>query len=73
MSFIFSITVPLQHIISEQFFNDGLLKKSGHKVEHTADVLRLLFVYIYGGFYLDLEYVVLHDLSHYRNMLVQLE
>ena len=42
-------------------------------MEHTADVLRLLLVYIYGGFYLDLDYVVLNDLSRYKNMLVQVE
>ena len=40
---------------------------------HTADALRLLLIYKYGGLYLDLDYVVLRDLSHYRNMLLEEE
>ena len=38
---------------------------------HTADAVRLLLIYKYGGLYLDLDYVVLRDLSHYRNMLLE--
>ena len=38
---------------------------------HTADAVRLLLIYKYGGLYLDLDYVVLRDLSHYKNMLLE--
>ena len=37
---------------------------------HTADALRLLMVYKFGGFYLDLDHVVLNDLNHYNNMVL---
>ena len=37
---------------------------------HTADALRLLLLYKFGGFYLDLDYVVFNDLSHYHNIVV---
>ena len=31
----------------------------------------MLLIYKYGGLYLDLDYVVLRDLSHYKNMLLE--
>ena len=58
-------------IFLEQFFKDGGLNGSIHNVEHTSDVLRLLLVHLYGGFYLDLDYVVINDLTQYTNMLVE--
>ena len=44
---------------------------SKYKAVHTADAVRLLLIYKYGGLYLDLDYVVLRDLSHYKNMLLE--
>jgi len=52
------------------FFDDSRLKKSRYRPGHTADALRLLIVYKYGGFYLDLDYVVFNDLTHYNNIVV---
>ena len=57
--------------ILEGFFEKGKLKASNYKVVHTSDVLRLLLIYLYGGLYLDLDYVVINDLTHYHNMLVE--
>ena len=44
--------------------------ESPHQIVHKADALRLLLIHKFGGFYLDLDYVVLNDLSHYNNILV---
>ena len=35
---------------------------------HTADVLRLLLIYKYGGFYLDSDFVILKSLVGLRNV-----
>ena len=57
--------------ILEQFIQHGQLNASHYKAVHTSDVLRLFLVYKFGGFYLDLDYVVIRDLSHYNNMIVE--
>ena len=49
------------------------MKASSYKVVHTSDVLRLLLIYLYGGLYLDLDYVVINDLTQYKNMLVEVK
>ena len=56
--------------IVEGFFTSPKLKESPHQIVHKADALRLLLIHKFGGFYLDLDYVVLNDLSHYNNILV---
>ena len=56
--------------ISDGFFNDSRLLNGRYRPGHTADALRLLMVYKYGGFYLDLDYVVFNDLTHYHNIVV---
>ena len=55
----------------DKFFESGQLNKSSYKVVHMSDVLRLLLVYLYGGFYLDLDYIVINDLTHYYNTFVE--
>ena len=35
---------------------------------HTADVLRLLLIYKYGGFYLDSDFVILKSLVGLKNV-----
>ena len=35
---------------------------------HTADVLRLLLIYKYGGFYLDSDFVILKSLLGLKNV-----
>ena len=56
--------------ILENFFKSDILAKSSHPAVHTSDALKLLIIYKFGGFYLDLDYVVLRDLRHYKNMLL---
>ena len=55
----------------ESFFESDDLAASQYRAVHTADAVRLLLIYKYGGLYLDLDYVVLRDLSHYKNMLLE--
>ena len=38
---------------------------------HTSDVLRLLLLFRFGGFYHDLDYVVLGHLSQYTNSVLE--
>ena len=54
----------------ESFFSSGRLAGSSYSAVHTADALRLLMLYKYGGFYLDLDYVVFNDLTQYNNIVV---
>lgn len=42
----------------EKLFAEGALNKSSYIVEHTADVLRILILYKYGGTYIDTDVVV---------------
>ncbi|XP_065085833.1 lactosylceramide 4-alpha-galactosyltransferase-like [Ochlerotatus camptorhynchus] len=42
----------------EKLFAEGALKQSSYIVEHTADVLRILTLYKYGGTYLDTDVLV---------------
>ena len=62
--------MSLAVIILEGFFTSPKLVESPHQIVHKADALRLLLIHKFGGFYLDLDYVVLNDLSHYNNILV---
>lgn len=48
----FSQQTPL-----ENFFMRDELSKSKYPIEHTADVLRILTLYKFGGLYLDLDVV----------------
>ena len=57
-------------MISDSFFSSPKLGSSPYKAVHKADALRLLMVYKYGGFYLDLDYIILNDLTHYQNIVV---
>jgi len=71
---IFSLDIQtfVENSPLESFFNSTKnLAASHHKAVHTSDALRLLLIYKYGGLYLDLDYVVLRDLSHYKNMLLE--
>jgi len=54
----------------ESFFSTSALIDSPFRVEHISDALRYLLLYKFGGFYLDLDMVVLGRLTHYRNSLV---
>ena len=57
--------------ILERFFKSDILAQSSYKPVHTADAVRLLLIYKFGGFYLDVDYVVLRDLNHYKNMVLE--
>ena len=61
----------LIEIFLETFFRSFALGTSPYRATHTADAVRLLLIYKYGGMYLDLDYVVLRDLTHYKNMLLE--
>merc|ERR1719282_386565 len=61
-----------QHTPLEGFFSpDNLLANGPHKIIHTSDALRYLLLYKFGGFYLDLDYIVLNDLSHYSTSVLE--
>merc|ERR1719471_146479 len=53
----------------EGFFQSGKLEKSMNKYVHTADVLRVLLVYKFGGFYFDSDFVILSSLKELSNVL----
>ena len=54
----------------ENFFSSNQLEGSLWTPVHAADALRLLMLYKFGGFYLDLDFVVLSDLRYYNNMVL---
>ena len=54
-------------LFEEGFFTSAKLAASPHQAVHKADALRLFLIHKFGGFYMDLDYVVLNDLSHYNN------
>ena len=56
--------------ISENFFHDKPYNESMNPVVHLSDALRVLLVWKFGGIYLDTDYVVLNDMTHYQNFLV---
>ena len=51
----------------EALINKGELSRSKYQIEHTADVLRFLTLWKYGGTYLDLDVVVLKPLDSISN------
>ena len=57
-------------MFSESFFVDGSYQRSESRVVHLSDALRVLLVWRLGGLYLDTDYVVINDMSQYRNSLV---
>ena len=60
-----------QNSFLESFFSSEKVQKSEYSATHKSDGLRILALYKFGGFYLDLDYVVLQDLTHYLNILVR--
>ena len=55
----------------EGFMQAGGVNNSLVPAIHTSDVLRLLLLYRFGGFYHDLDYVVLGRLSQYTNSVLE--
>lgn len=55
----------------ESFVQSGGVSSSLVPTIHMSDVLRLLLLYKFGGFYHDLDYVILGDLSHYTHSLLE--
>lgn len=53
----YSVDTPL-----EDFIKEGHLSRSKFPTSHTADVLRFLTLFKYGGIYLDLDVIVLKPL-----------
>ena len=62
--------ISISSLSPESFFSSPSLARSPHSPVHKADALRLLLVYKFGGFYLDLDYIVLNPLVHYTNIVV---
>ena len=54
---------PLQHLVKSEIF-----LKSPHHVTHQSDAMRLALIFKYGGFYSDLDSVILSDLRQLRNV-----
>lgn len=54
----YSVDTPL-----EEFIKQGHLSQSKYQSTHTADVLRFLTLFKYGGIYLDLDVIVLKPLN----------
>ena len=55
----------------EGFMQAGGVNGSLVPAVHTSDVLRLLLLFRFGGFYHDLDYVVLGRLSQYTNHVLE--
>jgi len=55
----------------EGFMQAGGVNNSLVPAIHTSDVLRLLLLFRFGGFYHDLDYVVLGPLTQYTNSVLQ--
>lgn len=55
----------------EGFFSSESLASTPHRTVHTSDALRYLLLYKYGGFYLDLDYLVINDLTHYSSFVLE--
>ena len=62
-----ALNTPLQ-----TFFQEARYRASPNSVVHLSDALRVLLVWRYGGLYLDTDYVVLNDMSHYKNITVKI-
>ena len=62
------VSVPHKHLLG--LFHSPSLLGSPYRAAHTADALRLLLLYRYGGLYLDLDFVVLHSLERYTETYV---
>ena len=58
-------------IKKEGFMQAGGVNNSLVPAIHTSDVLRLLLLFRFGGFYHDLDYVVLGPLTQYTNSVLE--
>ena len=67
------VTLLLKECISENFLHSGVLEKSSWPAPHTSDAIRLLLPYVFGGMYIDLDFVILRDLTPYSSMLLRFE
>ena len=57
-------------MFSEAFFHDASYSKSQDAIVHLSDALRVLLIWKFGGFYLDLDYVVINKMTQYENFVV---
>merc|ERR1719419_1532919 len=70
---ILTIDIPTFSVGStlETFLLSGKLEKSKWYSTHMSDVLRMMLLYEFGGMYLDLDFVVLRDLTPYINFILR--
>ena len=57
-------------MFSEAFFHDASYSKSQDAIVHLSDALRVLLIWMFEGFYLDLDYVVINKMTQYENFVV---
>ena len=62
--------IHLLLLFSESFFHDASYRKSQDAIVHLSDALRVLLIWKFGGFYLDLDYVVINKMTQYENFVV---
>ena len=63
-----ALNTPLQTFFQEAGYNESA---NSVVFVHLSDALRVLLVWKFGGLYLDTDYVVLNDMSHYQNITVE--
>ena len=65
--------IYIYSLLPESFFHDASYNKSHDAIVHLSDALRVLLIWKFGGFYLDLDYVVMNELTQYENFVVSNE
>ncbi|KAL1488372.1 hypothetical protein ABEB36_014848 [Hypothenemus hampei] len=61
----FNIERYVQNTPVEDLWTSGKIYKSSYPIVHTSDALRLLTLWKYGGIYLDLDVIVVKNLSNF--------
>ena len=52
----------------EDLYNLPEYKSSPNRMTHLSDSLRLVLIYKFGGFYSDIDMIVIKDMSHLKNV-----
>ena len=63
-----NITEAVKNTPIENLYNLPEFKSSPNRMTHLSDSLRLVLIYKFGGFYSDIDMIVIKDMSKLRNV-----
>jgi lactosylceramide 4-alpha-galactosyltransferase len=63
------MSILFNNTILQSFYNSNKLNTSKYKSVHTSDIIRIVTLYKYGGIYIDLDTLIIRNISNLTNFI----